>query len=81
MKSLKELKQELERLEDLYEDGGEDYDAAMQFEDDLEEASDDSNQWKKLNKSYQNFLKDNDFDDGYDEGDMLNMMFPNGRDL
>lgn len=81
MKSLEELEQELERLEDLYDEGGEDYDAVMELGEDIEEASDDSNQWKKLNKSYQNFLKDNDFDDGYDEGDMLNMMFPNGRDL
>ena len=53
MKSLEELKQELERLEDLYEERGEDYDAVMELGEDIEEASDGSNQWKKLNKLHQ----------------------------
>lgn len=78
MKSLKELEQELERLEDLYEDGGEDYDAAMQFEDDLEEMREGSVQWERLYKRFQRFKKENDF---YDEDNMMNILFPNGRDL
>ena len=78
MKSLEELEQELERLEDLYDAEEEDYKAVMQFADDLEEERDGSKDWNKLYKDFKKFKKKHDLDDGYDEGDMLNMMYPNG---
>ncbi|RXG29878.1 hypothetical protein [Leeuwenhoekiella marinoflava] len=78
MRDLDELGIELEELVKLYEEGQEDYDGVLQLESDLMEAQDDSREWDALNRQFQNFKEENDLDDGYDEGDMRNMMLPNG---